>query len=161
MSRLPLLDVLVAALLLAVNLPATAAGRDVGEPDRPFEIQSHRGAGELAPENSMAAFRQAIAMDPSFARAYGGLALSFAADFRNQWVRDGAVALQRANAMARTALEIDPEIPEVYWTLAYVSDQKREHGQAIRLLRMAVSRSIIRRCLRSDGWYQDLHGAAR
>jgi tetratricopeptide (TPR) repeat protein len=84
-------------------------------------------------------FHRAIAMDPSFARAYGGLALSYAADFRNQWVQDGDTALQRANAMARTALEIDPEIPEVYWTLAYVSAQKRDHRQAVGFLRKAVS----------------------
>lgn len=41
--------------------------------------------------------------------------------------------------MARTALEIDPEIPEVYWVLAYVSTQKRQHEKAIGLLRKAVS----------------------
>jgi len=90
-------------------------------------------------EEARGLFRQAIAMDPSFARAYGGLALSFAADYRNQWTLDGAAALQRANAMARTALEIDPEIPEVHWVLAYVSAQRREHAQAIGLLRKAVS----------------------
>ena len=95
----------------------------------------------LEPENGEARrlFRQAIEMDPSFARAYGGLALAYAADFRNQWTSDGDVALQRAQAMARTALEIDPEIPEVYWVLAYVSAQKRQHQQAIGLLRKAVS----------------------
>ncbi|MCG6965971.1 MAG: winged helix-turn-helix domain-containing protein [Chromatiaceae bacterium] len=84
-------------------------------------------------------FRQAIDLDPSFARAYGGLALSFAADFRNQWTSDGPAALERARTMARTALEIDPEIPEVYWVLAYVSTQQRQHEDAIALLRKAIS----------------------
>jgi DNA-binding winged helix-turn-helix (wHTH) protein/TolB-like protein len=95
----------------------------------------------LRPENEDARglFRQAIAIDPAFARAYGGLALSFAADFRNQWTSDGAAALQRAHAVARTALEIDPEIPEVYWVLAYVSAQQRQHENAVELLRKAVS----------------------
>ncbi len=95
----------------------------------------------LRPENLDARrmFRQAIAVDPAFARAYGGLALSFAADFRNQWTSDGAAALQRAHAVARTALEIDPEIPEVYWVLAYVSAQQRQHANAVELLRKAVS----------------------
>lgn len=93
------------------------------------------------PENEAAQglFRQAIAMDPSFARAYGGLALSFAAAFRNQWALDGAEALRRAHAMARTALEIDPEIAEIYWVLAYVSTQQRQHQEAIDLLRKAIS----------------------
>jgi DNA-binding winged helix-turn-helix (wHTH) protein/TolB-like protein/Tfp pilus assembly protein PilF len=95
----------------------------------------------LGPENKEAQrlFRLAIELDPSFARAYGGLALAYAAEFRNQWSSDGAAALQRAQSMARTALEIDPEIPEVYWVLAYISAQRREHAQAISLLRKAVS----------------------
>ena len=84
-------------------------------------------------------FRQAIDLDPSFARAYGGLALSFAADFRNQWTTNGSAALAQAHTMARTALEIDPEIPEVYWVLAYVSTQQRQHEKAIGLLKKAIS----------------------
>ncbi|MCA1788865.1 MAG: winged helix-turn-helix domain-containing protein [Thioalkalivibrio sp.] len=95
----------------------------------------------LRDENEQARqlFRQAIDLDPSFARAYGGLALSFAADFRNQWTPDGPGALQRARTMAQTALEIDPEIPEVYWVLAYVHAQQRQHEEAIGLLHTAVS----------------------
>ena len=84
-------------------------------------------------------FRQAIDLDPSFARAYGGLALSFAAEFRNQWTTDGTGALQRAQTMAQTALEIDPEIPEVYWVLAYIYAQQRQHEKAIGMLSKAVS----------------------
>jgi biopolymer transport protein ExbB/TolQ len=84
-------------------------------------------------------YRQAIDLDPSFGRAYGGLALSFAADFRNQWTPRGREALERAGSMARTALEIDPEIPEVYWVLAYVSAQQHRHEQALSLLRKAIS----------------------
>ena len=95
----------------------------------------------LSAQNNQARqlFRQAIDLDPSFARAYGGLALSFAADFRNQWTANGSAALEQAQTMARTALEIDPEIPEVYWVLAYVSTQQRQHEKAIALLRKAIS----------------------
>jgi DNA-binding winged helix-turn-helix (wHTH) protein/TolB-like protein/Tfp pilus assembly protein PilF len=95
----------------------------------------------LSAENDQARklFRQAIDLDPSFARAYGGLALSFAADFRNQWTTNGSAALEKAQTMARTALEIDPEIPEVYWVLAYVSTQQRQHEKAIGLLKKAIS----------------------
>ncbi len=84
-------------------------------------------------------YRQAIALDPSFARAYAGLALSFAADYRNQWVADGQGVLEQARRMARTALQIDPDIPEVYWVLAYVNAQQRQHQRALGLLRKAVS----------------------
>jgi TolB-like protein/Tfp pilus assembly protein PilF len=90
-------------------------------------------------EQARQLFRQAIDLDPSFARAYGGLALSFAADFRNQWTADGPGALQRAQTMAQTALEIDPGLPEAYWVLAYVQAQQRQHEKALDLLRTAVS----------------------
>jgi len=84
-------------------------------------------------------YRRAIELDPSFGRAYGGLALSHAADYRNQWAEDGGEALRRARSMARTALQIDPQIPEVYWVLAYVNAQQRRHEQALGLLRKAVA----------------------
>jgi len=96
-----------------------------------------RSAAENAQARQL--YRQAIDLDPSFGRAYGGLALSFAADFRNQWTPDGREALERAGSMARTALEIDPEIPEVYWVLAYLSAQQHRHERALGLLRKAIS----------------------
>lgn len=84
-------------------------------------------------------YRSAIKLDPSFGRAYSGLALSHAADYRNQWADDGARALQRARDLARTALQIDAEIPEVYWVLAYVNAQQRQHEAALGLLRNAIA----------------------
>jgi DNA-binding winged helix-turn-helix (wHTH) protein/TolB-like protein/Flp pilus assembly protein TadD len=84
-------------------------------------------------------YRRAIALDPNFGRAYAGLALTFAADYRNQWTDDPAAALERAREMAQTALQIDPEIPEVYWVLAYVSAQRRDRPKALSLLRKAIS----------------------
>ena len=84
-------------------------------------------------------YRRAIALDPNFGRAYAGLALTFAADYRNQWTDDPAGALERARQMAQTALQIDPEIPELYWVLAYVSAQRRDHPKALSLLRKAIS----------------------
>jgi len=90
-------------------------------------------------EKARQLYRQAIALDPSFARAYAGLALSFAADYRNQWAADGNEALEQARRMARTALQINPEIPEIYWVLAYVNTQHREHERALGLLRKAIS----------------------
>jgi TolB-like protein/DNA-binding winged helix-turn-helix (wHTH) protein/cytochrome c-type biogenesis protein CcmH/NrfG len=84
-------------------------------------------------------YKKAIDKDPVFARAYAGLALSYAADYRNQWVDDGPEALQRAEEMARTAQQIDQEIPEVYWVLGYVAAQQRHHEQALARLQRALS----------------------
>lgn len=83
-------------------------------------------------------YRQAIERDPNFARAYAGLALSYAADYRNRWVANGQEALRQAHEMAETGAQIDPGISEVYWVLGYVAAQNREHERALEYLRKAL-----------------------
>ena len=63
-------------------------------------------------------------------RAYAGLALTYAADYRNQWAADGPAALDRAFEMAQTAYQINPDIRETYWVLAFVHMERRQHEQA-------------------------------
>ena len=89
-------------------------------------------------ETAREMFRRAIALDAAFARAYAGLALTYAADYRNQWTGDGAAALDRAFEMARTAHEIDPDIQETYWVLAFVHLERRQHEQALQHLETVV-----------------------
>ncbi|MEO8302881.1 MAG: winged helix-turn-helix domain-containing protein [Betaproteobacteria bacterium] len=83
-------------------------------------------------------FRRAIALDAAFARAYAGLALTYAADYRNHWTADGAVALDRAFEIAQTAHQINPDIRETYWVLAFVHVERRQHTEAIQYLETAV-----------------------
>ena len=83
-------------------------------------------------------YRQAIERDPNFARAYAGLALSYAADYRNQWTEDGEKALRQAQEMAQTGAQIDPGISEVYWVLGYVAAQYRLHEEALAHLQRAL-----------------------
>ena len=73
-----------------------------------------------------------------FARAYAALALTYAADYRNQWTADGDAALKRAFELAHTAHQIDPDIRETYWVLAFVHLERREHQQVLRHLETAV-----------------------
>jgi TolB-like protein/Tfp pilus assembly protein PilF len=89
-------------------------------------------------EKAREMFRRAIALDAAFARAYAGLALTHAADYRNQWTEDGAAALERAFELARTAREINPDIRETYWVLAFVHLERRQPEQALRHLETAV-----------------------
>jgi DNA-binding winged helix-turn-helix (wHTH) protein/TolB-like protein/Tfp pilus assembly protein PilF len=83
-------------------------------------------------------YRQAIERDPNFARAYAGLALSYAADYRNHWTEDGEKALRQAQEMAQTGAQIDPDIREVYWVLGYVAAQYRQHQVALAHLERAL-----------------------
>ena len=89
-------------------------------------------------ETARQMFLRAIDLDKTFARAYSGLALTYAADYRNRWTAD-AGSLERAFELARTANEINPDVPETYWALAYVHAQRREHEQALKYLERSVS----------------------
>ncbi|MDQ3447330.1 MAG: winged helix-turn-helix domain-containing protein [Pseudomonadota bacterium] len=90
-------------------------------------------------EKARELYRKAIEIDPAFARAYAGLALTHAADYRNQWTDNRAQALARAGELAKAAFEIDPELPEAYWVLGYVNVQRREHEQALAHLKRALA----------------------
>lgn len=90
-------------------------------------------------ERAREMYRKALALDPAFARAYAGLALTHAADYRNHWTERGPNALARALELAETAYRIDPEILEVQWVLAYVHVQNGRHDQAIDHLNRAIA----------------------
>jgi tetratricopeptide (TPR) repeat protein len=64
--------------------------------------------------------------------------MTYAADYRNQWAGDGAAALERALELARSAHQIDPDIAEIYWVLAFVHMERRQHEQALQYLETAV-----------------------
>jgi DNA-binding winged helix-turn-helix (wHTH) protein/TolB-like protein/Tfp pilus assembly protein PilF len=84
-------------------------------------------------------YRLAIERDPNFGRAYAGLALSYAAEYRNDWTLDGEAALRKAGEMAHTGAQIDPNIAEVYWVLGYVAAQDRQHETALSHLQQALN----------------------
>ena len=114
---------------------------------RNLQAYEHFQQGQAAllvrqkPQNETARqmFRRAIDLDKTFARAYSGLALTYAADYRSRWTPDAAGALARAFELARTANEINPDIPETYWTLAYIHAQRREHPQALKQLERSLT----------------------
>ena len=83
-------------------------------------------------------YRKALALDPNFARAYAGLAMTYAIEYRLRPTGASSPALARAFELAQSARQIDPNIPEVYWALAFVDAQGRRHLQAIESLRRAI-----------------------
>ncbi|MFZ1908740.1 MAG: tetratricopeptide repeat protein, partial [Burkholderiales bacterium] len=83
-------------------------------------------------------YRKALELDPNFARAYAGLAMTYAMDYRLRPTGGSSPALARASELAESARQIDPEIPEVYWALAFVDAQSRRHRKAIESLQRAI-----------------------
>src|SRR5688572_19334392 len=71
-------------------------------------------------EAARALYRKALDLDPKFARAYAGLAMTYAIEPRLRGEPDATPALQRARELAETARGIDAAIPEVHWALGFV-----------------------------------------
>ena len=92
-----------------------------------------RGASEN--EEARTLFRQAIEYDPTFARAYAGLAMTYALGER----LGGPDGKARALELAETARLIDPAAPDVHWVLGFVQVQERRHAEAIASLRRAIA----------------------
>lgn len=74
-----------------------------------FQRGQHALQARQKEENETARelFRHAIALDATFARAYAGLARTYAADYRQQWTTDDAAAPDRAFELATTAYQMD------------------------------------------------------
>jgi DNA-binding winged helix-turn-helix (wHTH) protein/TolB-like protein len=83
-------------------------------------------------------YQKALDLDPQFARAYAGLAMTYAMDYRYQTSAESSAALGRALELAQTARTIDPDIPEVYWALGFIHAQARRYGEAIESLQKAI-----------------------
>jgi len=93
--------------------------------------------GDEENERARALYRKALELDPKFARAYAGLAMTYAMEYRLR-PSAGTSALDRALELAETARAIDPDIPEVYWALGFVQTQGRRHDKAIEALERAI-----------------------
>jgi len=84
-------------------------------------------------------FNQAIAADPKFAQAYGGLALAYAV------IPDYSARISYENAFRLVtdavgmALGLDPTLPEPYAALASAASWERRRNTAITLLERAIA----------------------
>jgi len=90
-----------------------------------------------ANEEARTLYLKALELDPKFARAYTGLAMTYAMDYRLRGTAS-AITLDRAFELVESARLIDPDIPEVHWALGFVHAQARRHEQAIASLQHAI-----------------------
>jgi len=83
-------------------------------------------------------YKRAIGLDPTFARAYGALAVTYGVDIRRGWSNHPAETLDRALELAQKAVALDGSSPQVQWALGYVYLFKKQYQQAIDALQLAV-----------------------
>lgn len=79
-------------------------------------------------------FLDAIEIDPGFARAYGGLALTHAYDFRFHWTYDQTKTAKEALQAGKLAISLDEYSPHARWVLGLIYlFVKEDHEQAIKM----------------------------
>lgn len=83
-------------------------------------------------------FKQAIELDPNFARAYSGLALTYLVEYRYKWGDESAAALDIAVQQAQKAASLDSQLPQVYWVLGHIYLFRHEHRLAIQTIEQAI-----------------------
>lgn len=100
-----------------------------------YYVQQTKEANAQARE----AYRRAIELDPSYARAYGGMALTLNRDFQNGWTDTPIETLDRALSLAEQAVTLDSHIPQTYWALGYVYLTRKEYENAERTVAKSIS----------------------
>lgn len=131
---------------LAVRLTATEQGQ-LGRPatnnlaayesflrGQKYYGQNSREGMERARE----AYQRAIELDPAYARAYGGIALTLMRDAHLGWAEAPLENRERALALAKQAVALGSNIPQTYWALGFVHLYRKEYKDA----EDAVTRAI-------------------
>jgi len=103
-----------------------------------FALQRTREGNEQARES----YRRALELDPTYARAYGALAVTLTRDFRNGWT-DMSLDEARARALelAQKAASLDSSSPQVQWALGYVYVNRKQYDEAAAAARQSVALS--------------------
>jgi len=99
-------------------------------------VVAARGGEENAQARTM--YRKALELDPTFARAYAMLAVTYTLDYRYGWRSDVREPLARARELAEAARSINSETPEAWWALGFVDAHRRRHDDALRHFGRAI-----------------------
>ena len=89
---------------------------------RKFEKEANAEARNL--------FERARTIDPNYARAYVGLMWTYAIDYDFEWTEDFEKTADRALAMARRAVSLDPDDYQTHWALGWARLYNRQHALA-------------------------------
>ncbi len=86
-----------------------------------------------------AEFKEAIKLDPSYARSYGALAVVIMRMYTNAWTDSPVESRDRALEMAKKAVALNDSLPQVYWALGFVHLYRNEYIQAEKAVEKATA----------------------
>lgn len=82
--------------------------------------------------------KEAIKLDPDYARSYGTLALSLTQAANAGWSDNPVESKSRALELARKAVSLDDQSPHAFWSLAFTHLHRKEHQEAIDAVQRAI-----------------------
>jgi TolB-like protein/DNA-binding winged helix-turn-helix (wHTH) protein/Tfp pilus assembly protein PilF len=94
-------------------------------------LAEHGGRSEAQNLSARGYFEKAIELDPAFARAYTGLALTYSREAIDGWTSMPSESLERASRLAAKATRIDSALPQAHFVGGQVKLFQRRHAQAI------------------------------
>jgi TolB-like protein/Flp pilus assembly protein TadD len=83
-------------------------------------------------------YRKAIELDPSFSRAYGAIAVATTFQYRRGFTDTPLETMNLALELAKKAVTMDSNIPQVYWSLGYVHLFRKEYDKAVQAVQKAI-----------------------
>jgi TolB-like protein/DNA-binding winged helix-turn-helix (wHTH) protein len=84
-------------------------------------------------------FKEAIKLDPSYARSYGALAVVTIRTVTNGWTDSPSETRERALVLAKKAVVLDDTLPQAYWSLGFVHLYRNEFKAAAKAVEKATA----------------------
>lgn len=101
-------------------------------------LEAHGGRSEAQNRIARRHFDEAIALDPQFARAYAGLALTYSREAIDGWTSTPSHSLDRAAQYADEAAAKDRSLPQVHFVTGQIRLFQRRHAEAIAAAERAI-----------------------
>ena len=101
-------------------------------------VQDHGSRTALQNLSARDHFRRAIELDPAFASAYAGLAMTYAREAIDGWTENPLRALELAAELAEKAAAMGPHSPQVYFAEGQVELFLGRHARAIAAAERAI-----------------------
>lgn len=134
-------------LALAVKLTVSENGQQGSSATRNIAayetfLRAQKYASQLTKEGdelARDAYQRAIEFDPTYARAYSGMAFSLAQSFFRSRTDTPIENLDRALVLAEKGVTLGYDIPQTHWALGYVYLMRREYENAEKAVTKAIS----------------------